>query len=224
MSPFGKLRRRKARPSGPPAPQPRERQPAVLTLPGIEAFDARVTRVNDDEIVVVLLLEARDSINPGDVASMQLEFGGPRGLVTLEGEGTVEDHDVVRFRMDGAVDVVQRRGFVRVRVVRPMAVAPIDEHGHVGPWIDTLTVNLSGNGVLAAGPDTLEPDTEVRFRIRLSEGERPIEGSGRIARASEDGHRGIRILEMSEDHRDRLVAFIFERERIARQLTRDGEL
>lgn len=224
MSPLGKLRRQRRAPPGPPPPQPEVKQAAVLRLPGDDTYDARVVEVSDREIVVALLLEARDPVKPGDVRSMELEFGGPRGLVTLEGEGTVEEHDLVRFRMEGAVEILQRRDFVRVRVVRPMAVAPVDEDGRVGDWIDTLTINLSGNGLLASGPDTLELDGEVHFRLRIVEGEAPLQGVGRVMRASDEGHRGIRILEMGEDARRRLVAFIFERERIARKVTRDGEL
>jgi PilZ domain-containing protein len=207
-----------------PTVQPEIRQPVLLTLPGVDSFQARVTRVDHREIVLVLLLEARNPVKPGDVASMRIEFGGPRGLVKLEGEGVVEDHDVVRFHMAGAVDVEQRRDYVRVRAVRPMAIARVDEEGTVGRWIDTFTVDLSGNGLLASGPDTLEIDADVRFRVRLVEGEPPIEGAGTVARASDGGHRGIRITDLGEDARKRLVAFIFERERIARKLTRDGEL
>lgn len=224
MSPLGKRRRGRRRPQGPPPPQPEVKQPAILSLPGVDAYDARVLAVSDSEIVVALLLEARNPVKPGDVRSMELVFGGPRGLVTLEGEGTVEEHDLVRFRMEGAVEILQRRDFVRVRVVRPMAVAPVDEEGNVGEWIDTLTINLSGNGLLASGPDTLALDSEIRFRLRLVEGEAPLQGVGRVMRASDEGHRGIRILEMDEDARRRLVAFIFERERIARKMTRDAEL
>lgn len=224
MSPLGKRRRERRAPPGPPPPQPEVRQPAILRLSGGESYDARVTHVDENVIVLVLLLEARDPVKPGDVASMELEFAGSRGLVTLEGEGTVEEHALVHFRMEGAGEVLQRRDFVRVGVVRPMAIAPVHEDGEVGPWMDTLTVNLSGNGLLASGPDTLEVDCKVQFRVKLVENEAPIQGIGCVTRTSDAGHRGVRIFEMSEDARRRLVAFIFERERIARRLTRDGEL
>lgn len=222
MSP---LRKRAQRPRGarrPPLPE--VRQEAYLSLPGRERFAARVTQVSGEEVVLVLMLDARDPLQLGDVAEMALEFAGPRGLVRVEGHGRVSASDVVRLRLEGAIEVTQRRDFVRVRAVRPMTVAPVGEDGRVGPWIDTLTVNLSGNGILASGPDTLEIGGEVRFRVRIVEGQPPIEGSGSVARASDEGHRGISIDELSEDGHRRLVAFIFERERIARKLTRDGEL
>lgn len=203
---------------------PEVRQDVDLILPGRERFAARVTRIGEEEVVLVLMLDAHDPVQPGDVATMAMEFAGPRGLVRIEGSGSVADYDVVVLNLSGAIEVVQRRDFVRVRAVRPMALAPLDDEGEVGNWIDTLTVNLSGNGVLASGPDTILLDTPVHFRVKLVENEPPIEGIGRIARASDEGHRGIAIEQLSDESRRRLVAFIFERERIARRLTRDSEL
>jgi len=223
MSPLRKRSSKDGR-ARPRPPLPEVRQDVDLSLPGRERFAARVTQVSESEVVLVLLLEARDPLQLGEIAEMALEFAGPRGLVRVEGHGRVTAYDVVHMRLEGAVEVQQRRDFVRVRAVRPLALAPIDDEGRVGPWIDTLSVNVSGNGILASGPDTLEIDTAVRFRLRVVEGEAPIEGVGRVARASDEGHRGIAIEELSDDARRRLVAFIFERERIARRITRDGAL
>lgn len=223
MSPLRKRASKDAR-ARPRPPLPEVRQDVDLSLPGQERFAARVTRVSEAEVVLVLLLDARDPLQLGEVAEMALEFPGPRGLVRIEGQGRVTAYDVVHLRLEGAVEVHQRRDFVRVRAVRPLALAPVDDEGRVGPWIDTLSVNVSGNGILAAGPDTLDLHTAVRFRLRTEEGEPPIEGLGRVARTSDEGHRGIAIEELAEDGRRRLVAFIFERERIARRMTRDGAL
>lgn len=222
MSPLRK--RSGGRPPAGPPPLPEVRQDVDLTLPGHERFPARVTRVSETEVVLVLLLDLGRPLQLGDVAEMALEFPGPRGLVRIEGQGRVLATDAVQLRLEGAHEVFQRRDFVRVGAVRPLAIARIDDEGIVGPWIDTLTVNVSGNGLLAAGPDTLLIDTAVRFRLRVVEGEPPIEGLGRVARTSDEGHRGIAIEELTDEGRRRLVAFIFERERIARRMTRDSEL
>jgi len=53
------------------------------------------------------------------------------------------------------------------------------------------------------------------------EGEPPIEGRGRVARIGDDGQRGIAIEQVERDARRRLVRFVFEQERIARQRARD---
>lgn len=213
--------------TAPPAPLPQLRQDVVLVLPSLDRYGARVTRVTPEEIVLVLMLDARDPLHPGDVFPMSIEYPGPRGLVCLEGRGTVATYDLVRLHLEGAVDIVQRRDFVRVQVVRPLRIAPIQPDGGVGEWVESLTVNVSGNGVLSAGwpgADAAELGDEVCFRIDVGGGEPPIEGRGRVARKAADGARAIAIEELAREARQRLVRFIFERERIARQRTRDGEL
>jgi hypothetical protein len=210
----------------PPTPLPDAGQGVNLHLPEREPLSARAVRVEveADEIVLVLKLDARDRLRRGEIPTMDIEFTARTGLVRLEGNGKVESHELVHFRLAGAVEVRQRRDFVRVQAVRPMAIALVRGDDTVGDWIDTLTVNLSGNGLLAAGPDTLELDDPVRFRIRIVEHEPPVEGDGTVTRITEDGRRGIRIEQLADDDRRRLVQFIFERERIARRLMRDGEL
>jgi hypothetical protein len=213
--------------AAPAPPLPVLRQDVVITLPDRRQFRGRVSRVTDAEIVVVLMLvDARGAggIALGDASPMTIEYPAPRGLVRLEGRGTVATHDLVRFHHDGAVDVVQRRDFVRVRVVRPLAIACVGEDGTSGEWVDTLTVNVSGNGLLAAGPEALDVGDAVAFRLTAAEDEPPIAGRGRIARIGEDGQRGIAIEEIDREARRQLVRFVFEQERIARQRTRDGEL
>jgi hypothetical protein len=205
-------------------PLPETRQDVVITLPDRTQYRGRVSRVTDEEIVVVLMLvDARSPLTLGDASPMVVEYPAPRGLVRLEGRGTVATQDLVRFHHEGAVDIVQRRDFVRVRVVRSLALALIDEDGVPTDWVDVLTVNVSGNGLLASGPETLSVGDAVAFRLTPNEGEQ-IAGRGRVARIGEDGQRGIAIEELDRDDRRQLVRFVFEQERIARQRTRDGEL
>ncbi|HEY4280319.1 MAG TPA: PilZ domain-containing protein [Conexibacter sp.] len=220
MSP---VRKPEARPAG-QLPLPEVRQDVDLTIDVRERLPARVTRVNDEEIVLVVLINARDVLRPGEVKRMTIEFAGARGLITIEGDGAVLDYDVVRLRLDGDVRIIQRRDFVRVGCCRPLALARCDEAGAPGRWVDTLTVNVSGNGILAGGLDALMIDDEIAFRLHLTDEDPPVEGRGRVARTSDDGQRGIAIEQLPDEGRRRLVAFIFERERIARRVTRDGEL
>lgn len=195
-----------------------------MTLLGSERYGARVVELAEEEITLVLMLDARDPLRRGAVAEMTLEFAAPRGFVRLDGHGEVVARDLVRFRHEGMGNVLQRRDYVRVHAVRPMAVARVEEDGISGEWIDTLTANLSGNGVLAAGPDTLDVGDAVRLRLALVEGEPPIEGEGRVVRIGDDGRRAIALEWLDGDGRRRLVRFIFDCERIARQRVRDGEL
>lgn len=221
MTPLSRWRRGPRRTPRPPLPE--VRQEATVTVGGTAPWPARVTRIAPTYIVLVLLLDVDEVVTPGTVATMTVDYATPRGLVRLTGRGRIEEPDVAVLELGDDAEVVQRRDYVRVPVVRPVKLAPVDEDGEVGPWIDTLTADISGNGFLAAGPDTLPVGTPVRFRLRLVEGEPPVEGAGRVARTSIDGRRGIAIEELAARERQRLVAFIFERQRIARKMTREME-
>lgn len=211
--------------SAPAPPLPELRQDVVITLPDLEQYRGRVSRVTDEEIVVVLMVDARRALTLGDASPMIVEYPAVRGLVRLEGRGTVATHDLVRFHHEGAVDIVQRRDFVRVRAVRPVSLARIHhDDDALGEWVETLTVNVSGNGLLVTGPEELAVGDGVAFRVALEDDEAPLEGRGRVARIGDDGQRGIAIEEIDRDARRQLVRFIFEQERIARQRTRDVEL
>jgi len=209
-------------PAHPPLPE--LRQDVVITMPDRQQYRGRVSKVTEHEIVVVLMLDARNPLRLGDASPMWVEFPAPRGLVRLEGSGTIATYDLVRFQREGAVDVVQRRDFVRVRVVRPLALARIGADGEPGEWVEVLTVNVSGNGLLASGPEALAIGDALAFRLTVADDEPPLEGRGRVARIADDGQRGIAIEQIDRVARGRLVRFIFEQERIARQRTRDGEL
>jgi len=208
-------------------PLPKLRQDVVVTLPELEQYRGRVARVTGTEIAVVLMLDARRTLALGDASPMWVEYPAARGLVRLEGNGTVVAHDLVHFHHAGAIDVVQRREFVRVSAVRPLELARVGADGEPGEWFATLTVNVSGNGLLAAGwaaSETLDVGALVDFRLRPAEGEPRIAGRGRVVRVGDDGQRGIAIEQIEREARRRLVRFVFEQERIARQRTRDGEL
>jgi hypothetical protein len=213
-------------PAKPPLPE--LRQDVIITLPDRRQYRGRVSKVTTHEITVVLMLvDRRNPLTLGDASPMIVEYPAPRGLVRLEGRGTVATHDLVRFHHEGAIDVVQRRDFVRVRVVRQLALARLGTDGEPGEWIETLTVNVSGNGVLAARwkeADSFAVGDALAFRMTVGDDEPPIEGRGRVARVGDDGQRGIAIEQIDRDARRQLVRFIFEQERIARQRTRDGEL
>jgi c-di-GMP-binding flagellar brake protein YcgR len=213
-------------PASPPLPE--LRQDVVITLPSREQYRGRVSRVTEQEILVVLMLvDRRDPLALGDASPMVVEYPAPRGLVRLEGRGTVATQDLVRFQHEGAVDIVQRRDFVRVRVVRPLALARVSEDGAPGEWVEALTVNVSGNGLLAsgwAGSESFDVGDAIAFRLAATDDEPPIEGRGRVARIGDDGQRGIAIEELDREARRQLVRFVFEQERIARQRTRDSEL
>ncbi len=114
----------------------------------------------------------------------------------------------------------QRRQYVRVARARPVAI----RRGIERAAISTYSIDLSGLGILLAGPETLTLQERVRFRLSLADDEEPVIGEATVVRLDPRGYRAIRIDEISELDRRRLVRFVFDcqREDRRRQLEREG--
>ncbi|HXC46009.1 MAG TPA: PilZ domain-containing protein [Solirubrobacteraceae bacterium] len=107
----------------------------------------------------------------------------------------------------------QKREYVRLRSDRPVLVYM----GKDRRQVQTYAVELSGGGLLLAGPHVLEIDEEVEFKLTLAQDREPIVGIGRVVRTDSRGRRAITFSQMSDGNRRRLVRFIFERERAERR-------
>lgn len=107
------------------------------------------------------------------------------------------------------VQTVQRRDAVRVVRARPVTV-----RGSAGQAaVATYSIDISGLGILLAGPDTLQLGERVRFRLILSDDEEPVVGEASVVRLDPRGYRAIRLDEISEGDRRRLVRFVFDCQR-----------
>jgi c-di-GMP-binding flagellar brake protein YcgR len=109
--------------------------------------------------------------------------------------------------------VSQRREFVRFNANRPVVVYM----GQDRRPIQTYAVELSGGGLLLAGPDVLAIDEKIEFRLTLTPESEPIIGMGRVVRSDVKGRRAITFTEMSDLNRRRVVRFIFAGERAERR-------
>jgi hypothetical protein len=159
--------------------------------------------------LMVILMVAPDE--PLDGKAALLEYAGARGLIRLRGEATVEGRDLVCFHCDEEPEILQRREFVRVEAVQPVVLIA-DEDGAV---LSGHAIEVSGGGMLVTGPDTLALDTAVRFSLHLGGGAIPISGRGRVVRVEGGGRRALVFDEISHADRQRLIHFVFERQRDA---------
>jgi c-di-GMP-binding flagellar brake protein YcgR len=74
---------------------------------------------------------------------------------------------------------------------------------------------VSGSGFLLAGPDDLDEGERVALSVHLGDDEPPLEIAGEVVRITGNGHRGVHITEIPEPDRERLVHYVFERQRAA---------
>ena len=139
-----------------------------------------------------------------------LETVDARGLHRLSGTLDPDrvEPDVVLLRWESAEDI-QRRQFVRVEAP---CVVEVRRPGRQP--ISTYSVNASGSGVLLAGPDDLDVGDQVALSVKLGgDALDSIEATCEVVRVTGNGHRGVHIIEIAEGDRERLVHYVFERQR-----------
>jgi hypothetical protein len=137
-------------------------------------------------------------------------------LAVPDGQGKVRD-DVLHF-LQAVVPLAprrpaQRRDFARIDLVRPAAIIP--EGFQVG-WLNGFVRNVSAGGVLIAGAGVLESGDRLRLRFELDDEEDLIDLVARVVRADDDGGlRGLALERLTEAERERIVRFVFARQRRA---------
>jgi hypothetical protein len=182
-----------------------------LTTPLGEHIPVRVFERGGDFLMLVLMLDDGEELSREAVEPLVLEYVSARGVVRFEGQAVLQERDLVRFEVSSAPEVTQRREFVRVPAVQSVALG--DEGSSV--TLDGKALDLSGGGMLLSGADRLELDSVVRFSLSLGADGRDIEGRARVVRADDQGRRALVFEQISADDRQRLIHFVFERQREA---------
>jgi hypothetical protein len=192
-----------------------------LTIAALGSVSGQVIEVAGDHLVISLFLDEShvmpDQLDYDDVL---LEYTAVRGLYRRRGSGRfdVGGVDTMRFLPAAEAELIQRRGFARVAVEVPVSVS-IDD---VNPPLLTESLDLSGSGARLQPPPAgedhyLEPGRMVWLEISISEADQPIQARGSVLRELEDGSKGVHFDYIPDHDRDRLVRFLFERQRLMRQ-------
>jgi hypothetical protein len=178
-----------------------------LTCPDGEEVAVKVFERGD--ALIVILMQTPDGELERQL--LQLEYSSTRGLVRFQGKAKREAHDTLTFHVQETPEALQRREFVRVDAAQPVVlISEADDavlSGHA--------IEVSGGGMLLAGPDALDLDASVRFSLNLGDGRDPINGRGRIIRVDGSGRRALVYDQISQADRQRLIHFVFERQRTA---------
>jgi PilZ domain len=174
----------------------------------------RVYERSGDYLMLVLMLDAGDELSEDVIEPLQLEYVSPRGLVRFHGQAVIQERDLVRFDVSAAPEVTQRREFVRVPSAQSVQVAK-GAAAAAGEAISAHAIDISGGGMLLSGADGLPLGSHVRFSLNLGPGCEPIEGNAQVVRAGDEGRRALVFEQISRSDRQRLIHFVFERQREA---------
>jgi len=191
---------------------PRRSEPVTVLCPSGKQIPARVAERGPSSLSVLITFIA-DVLEADQLEGLLLEFPCARGLARVGGDVALEDRDLLRFSDLYSIEVLQQREFVRVKANRPVLVYV----GRDRMPIQSYAVDLSGGGLLLAGPDVLEIGEDIEFQLTLTSGSPPIEGVGTVVRSDVQGRRAISFSVLSDANRRRLVRFIFNVQRAERR-------
>jgi hypothetical protein len=187
-----------------------------VTLPHIGRLPATVEATQPGAVVLVLAVgDPRVQRLAGAEVSVERATG--RGIERFGGTLELDQArpEQVRIVLQGEAERIQRREWARVEATLPITVKGIDEP--VGG--DTVTLNISGGGVLVKDPWKMPLGTDVRIDLQVEAGT-TIHALGRVVREPAPDQKGIRIDSIAREDSERLIRLVRERELAALRMTR----
>ena len=191
-------------------------QEVVLLVPDGDPVGARVESASDGLVLSIL---------PGETASVMalrgarasVQFTNVRGVCRIDGTiGETARAERLPFSPEGRIKLIQRREHVRVTVLTPVHYEP---HGPHGGTVVGSTTDVSGGGFVLAPPNDLRVGQRTRFTVELGD-EEPVEFLGSVVRVDANWSAGVQIEDIVGRERERLIHWVFARERQSRRFLR----
>ena len=187
-----------------------------VSLPHIGLLPATVETTEPGAVVVVLAVDdARVQRLAGSEVAVEHATG--RGINRFSGTLELDDSrpELLRVVLSGDSERIQRREWARVEATLPVTVKGIDEP--VGG--DTVTLNISGGGVLVKDLWKMPLGIDVRIELEVEPGV-TIKALGRVVREPAPDQKGVRIDSIGREDSERLVRLVRERELAALRMSR----
>jgi hypothetical protein len=187
-----------------------------VNLPHIGLLPATVEATEPGAVVVVLAV-GDDRVKRLAGSEVAIEHATGRGINRFGGILGLNDSrpEQLRVTLQGEAERIQRREWARVEATLPITVKGVDEP--VGG--DTVTLNISGGGVLVKDPWKMPLGIDVRIELEVEAGTR-IQALGRVVREPAADQKGIRIDSIAREDGERLVRLVRERELAALRMAR----
>jgi hypothetical protein len=201
----------------------RDKDVVTLQVAELDELTAVVEVVSENNEAVLALVKPAAEPLPDIAASgnVVLRHESPLGIFEARGSVTPQAPGGRKLRFDPADEpaVIQRREHARVEADLPVVITPVGAgHDRIGAH----TVNVSGGGVLLEGAAELDMGDRVRVALMLDDGGGPLETVALVVRELEGGRIGLLFDLIDEPARERLIHYVFDRERENRRIARDG--
>jgi hypothetical protein len=193
-------------------------QAVHVIAPSGASIDARVQNAATGSFLLRFEAAEADPLELLADKQVSLEFTNSRGVCRILGDAqSAAGGSTLRVNATGTIELIQRRDYVRVEAFVPVSYQPDGRDG----WTATAnTLDVSGGGFQIAEAEGLRLGDMLRFTIELGEGEEPVQAVSAAVREAGERVFGMRFVEILERDRQRVVRWVFARERLARQIAR----
>jgi c-di-GMP-binding flagellar brake protein YcgR len=199
---------------------PEQGQQVFVIAPSGAGIPARVTEVEAKHMLISFAENENNPVTMLAGGNVAIHYTNRRGVCRIDGAAhRTKVPEVLRIDFTSNVQLIQRREFVRVDAILPVSYHPIGVDG----WLaETTTINVSGGGFMISGREALQIYREMQFTLELDGDTReagPLEVVGKVVRETPSG-LGIEIVRLDEDERERLVRWVFARERLGLKIVK----
>jgi c-di-GMP-binding flagellar brake protein YcgR len=193
-------------------------QKVSVRLPYVGALPATV-EASAPGLLTVALAVPDSRVMRLDGSEVSVECTSSRGIQRFAGRLVLRGRsDVFDVHLGGDMERIQRREWARVGTVVPIRVELVDE-----PDIEageTMTLNLSGGGVLINDPWRLPMGIDARVEIVIEPGQPPVRALARVVRDAGPERKGLRFDDIEPQDSERLMRYVRERERAELRMAR----
>jgi hypothetical protein len=172
-----------------------------------EPVGARVESVDGESLTLVPVGKAPAA------GRAKLHFTNKRGVCSVDGVVGGGPGTSVTFQRDGRPRLIQRREHVRVAATVPVTYSPDGNRRE-----ESYTLDVSGGGFVLGSAAGLDVGGMTHFTLHLDD--EPLETFGTAVRRTDRGGVAINIDVIAPGARERLIHWIFRRERLTRAYAR----
>lgn len=194
--------------------------------PFLGDFPSRVDAIDEQTITLYAPIDREGNLPVKAGELIAVDFFDNIAMYSFESEitGIISDSHVplIVINRPSEIKKIQRREFVRVAASLPVAVTrPAISGNTIEMTFETTSIDISGSGILITSPVKIKEGEHLRLKITLPDQE--VETEGTVIRtlpnpSSQSYPVGIRYENIPEYLRDRIIAFVFDRQLELRKL------
>jgi PilZ domain len=201
--------------------QPEEKDVVTISVPELEELVAVVEEAMDDALLVELVKAGAEPLpQVGPSRDVVIRHETPLGIFEARGSVTprAPGGRKLEFQPDDDPSLIQRREHARVEADLAVTLVKASD----AKRLTARTVNVSGGGVMVRGASEIEVGDRVRVVLWLDDGGRPLETPARVVRDIQPAAYGLLFDLIDEPARERLIRYVFERQREQLRQAREG--